>query len=160
MQQAPEDIKRLSKLMDSEFGAPGGFRFGWDGLLGLIPFVGDLVTNGASLYIVLRAAGLGCPPSVLLRMGLNLFIDNLLDVIPLLGNILDFVWRANNKNVALLESYLKAPDRTVRSSRVVVWFTVFLLIAMMGLFVVGAFFLAKWLFSLVPEFSSSTHWDA
>lgn len=159
MQRAPEDLKKLSVLLDSQYGV-GAFRFGWDGILGLIPGLGDLVTNGASMYIIIRAAAMGCPASILLRMGGNLFIDNLLDVIPLFGNIFDFIWKANNKNIVLLENYLGDPQRTVRSSRIVVWLTVLFLIAMMALFVVVAFFLLKWLFSTVPAIFQEHGWDA
>lgn len=162
--QAPEDIRRLSDLMDSRFRGPGGFRFGWDGILGFIPFFGDFLTNGASLYIIVRAAAIGCPPSVLLRMGLNLLVDNMLDLIPVLGNFFDFFWRANNKNITLLERYLSDPRRTVRSSRVVVWLTVLFLLAMMVLFFVGAYYLAVWIFSLLPhsftDMFSQGEWDA
>lgn len=119
------DVEELADQLDTRFRLPGGFRVGWDGLLGLIPGVGDLVTNGISFYIIFRAADAGCPPSVLLRMALNVLVDNLIDAIPFLGNIFDFFWKANSKNLELLRRYTFDPRRTTRSSRGVVFATLF-----------------------------------
>ena len=88
--QKLQRLKKLSVLMDSQFAGPFGFKFGLDGLLGFIPLVGDFVTSFISLYIVLQAALLGCGPSVILRMGLNILIENLIDVLPVFGNFFDF----------------------------------------------------------------------
>jgi len=98
-------LRRLSTLMDSRFQL-GAFRFGLDGLLGLIPGLGDVLTSAVSLYIIIQGARLGCSPGVLVRMGLNLALENLLDIIPLVGNVFDFWWKANTKNVDLIERHL------------------------------------------------------
>lgn len=118
--QSLAKLKSLAQLMDSKFEGPLGFRFGLDGLIGLLPVVGDFVTSGLSLYIIYEAAILGCSFPTLLRMILNVMIDNILDVFPLLGNLLDFVWKANNKNIVLLEQHLSNPVRTHRQSSVVI----------------------------------------
>lgn len=115
-----QDLRYLANLMDQRFRGPFGWRFGWDGVLGLVPVVGDLVTNSVSIYILVRAAQLGCSASVIARMGLNLLIENVVDVIPLFGNLFDFVWKANSRNLALVEDYLRHPRRTTLSSRMVV----------------------------------------
>ena len=90
------EIRKLADLMDSKYSFLG-WRIGWDGILGLIPGIGDFATNLVSFYILYKAALLGCPFSVLSRMGLNLLIDNVLDTLPLVGNLFDFAWRANLK---------------------------------------------------------------
>lgn len=131
-------LKQLADLMDSRFPLPFGIRVGWDGILGFIPGIGDLVTNGFALYIFVQAAMLGAPNSILARMGLNLLIDNLLDSIPILGNFFDFFWKANLKNVALLDSYALDPRRTVRRSRIVVGMILTLVVVTMVLSVVVA----------------------
>lgn len=110
------ELRHLSNLLDSKYRLPGGFRVGWDGLLGLIPGIGDIATSMISFYIIVRAAALGCPPVVLARMGLNVLIDNVFDAIPIVGQIFDFFWKANNKNMALLEAHLRTPAHARRSS--------------------------------------------
>jgi hypothetical protein len=113
-------ISELAEFLDSQYRLPGGIRIGWDGILGFIPGLGDLVSNFISLYIVAQAAWMGCPPSVIARMFGNLIVDNFLDAIPILGNFADFFWKANNRNVAIVESYLANPRRTTVRSRIVV----------------------------------------
>lgn len=143
--EARKELNRLAILLDSKFPLPFGWKIGWDGILGLIPGVGDLATNLVSFYIMYRAAMIGCPPSVVLRMGLNVLIDNVIDTLPLIGNIFDFMWKSNLKNVALMEAYLNQPHRTVVSSRAVVTATVmFIFMVMIGCLAL-TFWLARWL---------------
>jgi len=118
--------------MDSQFEGPFGFRFGWDGLIGLIPFLGDFITNVISIYIISQAMLMGCSASVLLRMGLNLLVENLLDLIPFLGNFFDFFWKANEKNLRLLELHSLDPKGATFESRLVLGGLAFGLMAMMA----------------------------
>lgn len=111
-------LRKLSRLMDSQFTGPFGIKFGLDGLLGLIPVVGDLSTGIVSIYIILQAAQSGCRPMTLLRMGLNVILDNALVSIPILGNLADFFWRSNDRNIELLERHMQAPTQTSRQSAV------------------------------------------
>lgn len=108
-------VRRLARLLDSQFEV-GGFRFGLDPILGLFPGVGDFITSLTSFYLIHLAWQLGSPPILLLRMGLNVLFDNVLDLVPFIGNLFDFVWRANTRNLRLLETYLQAPQRTERVS--------------------------------------------
>lgn len=109
-------LKRLAAFLDSRFPLPFGLRIGWDGILGLIPGVGDLITNVLAFTILAQAVRLKCPPSVLARMGANLLVENLVDAIPIIGNFFDFFWKANLKNIALLERYqLNPKPETLRS---------------------------------------------
>lgn len=130
-----EQLKKISVLMDSKFQGPLGFKFGLDGILGLIPFVGDFFTTAISLYIVGQSALLGCSPSVLLRMGLNILIENLLDMIPVVGSVFDFVWKANNKNISLLESHMLNPRGATFQSRLILGLITFLILGIL----VGSF---------------------
>lgn len=132
------DLHKISDVMDRHFKGPFGWRFGWDGLLGLVPVAGDMVTNAISVYVVLRAAQLGVAPSVIVRMGLNLLVENLVDIIPFFGNLFDFVWKANSKNMALVEKYFEEPHAVRRNSIFVLIFTVVLLLVM----VIGSLVLA------------------
>ncbi len=109
----------LARLLDTQFKGPGGFRFGLDGLLGLIPGIGDLITNSMAFVIVGEATLKGYPVSVLLRMIVNILIENIVDVVPLFGSVFDFFWKANIRNVELMRRYRSEPQRLQRRSK---WF--------------------------------------
>lgn len=123
-----EHLKQLSTALDSKFHGPFGFTFGLDGLIGLIPIFGDFVTSAMSLYIIAQAASLGAGPSTLIRMAINVLIDNLFDMLPVIGNFFDFYWKANNKNIKLLESHLANPARETIKSRMIVALIFFILL--------------------------------
>ena len=105
-------VRLLSRLLDEQFRIPGTTqRIGLDGLLGLIPGVGDAAGALLSTYILYEAIRLGAPKTVLLRMVANIGIDTVVGAIPVVGDIFDIVWKANKKNAALLQAYL-ASQRT------------------------------------------------
>lgn len=106
-------VKKLARLMDSSITLPGGATIGLDGLIGLIPGIGDFGTALVSAYIILEAARMGARRGVLLRMLLNVGVEVLVGTIPILGDAFDFIWKANDRNVALLERSL-APPRDTR----------------------------------------------
>lgn len=93
----------LARKLDSQWEV-AGIRFGWDSLLGLFPVAGDGLSALISLYIVYAAWRMGTPLPDLLRMILNLAVEAVLGSVPLLGDVLDIGWKANLRNVALLES--------------------------------------------------------
>jgi len=96
-------LRRFAELLDSAVPLPGGYRIGLDGLVGLIPGIGDAVGACAGAYIVVRAAQMGASTATLVRMIWNVVVETLIGAIPILGDVFDFVWKANNRNVALLE---------------------------------------------------------
>lgn len=105
-------LRRLARLLDSSIPLPGGFRIGLDGILGLIPGVGDALGASLSTYIVVQAARLGASPTQLLRMMMNILLETLMGTIPVLGDLFDFAWKANERNMALLDAQLQdAPAR-------------------------------------------------
>lgn len=114
---APRDVQRLAHWLDEAFTVPGTrFRIGWDGIVGLIPGAGDLLTAAPALWIVLRAVNLGVPNTVAARMVLNILIDGAVGAIPLVGDLFDMAWKANRRNAALLERYQRDPLGTRRRS--------------------------------------------
>lgn len=129
-EQRTAQLKTLANLLDSRFRGPFGFRFGWDALIGMIPVAGDVVTSSVSLYILLQASALGCSPATLVRMALNIVGDNLLAAIPFVGNVFDFFWKSNDKNIVLLERHLANPRAVTRQSR---WLLVFIVLVVFGL---------------------------
>jgi hypothetical protein len=99
-------LRRWSTLLDSAFTVPGThIRFGWDPVFGLLPGFGDLLTPLYSLLIISTAVQLGVPRVVQLRMALNVIIDALIGVVPLVGDLFDVAWKANIWNMQLLERH-------------------------------------------------------
>lgn len=102
-----ERIERLAHWLDDRFRLPGtDIRVGLDGLLGLIPGVGDTATGLLSAYIVLEAWRLGVPNGKLARMAGNVLVDLALGSIPVLGDVFDIGFKANRRNVKLLRRHL------------------------------------------------------
>jgi hypothetical protein len=85
-------------------------RFGFDALIGLVPGIGDAVTTALSLYIVHEARQLGAPRHVIARMLANVMIDGLVGAVPLVGDAFDVVWRANRRNMRLLQDWLRRTE--------------------------------------------------
>lgn len=101
-----ERLERLAGWLDDRFRIPGtGLRFGLDALIGLVPGIGDTATAVSAAYLIARAAGLGVPRRILLRMAANAAIDLLVGTIPLLGDLFDIGFKANRRNVALLRRH-------------------------------------------------------
>lgn len=111
-----EQLRFISQLMDAQFKGPFGFRFGLDGLIGLIPGIGDLVTTIISLYIIAGAYQLGVGPAVIARMFFNQGIDSLIGLIPFFGDLFDIGWKSNLRNMTLLDQYMLNPKQTKRRS--------------------------------------------
>lgn len=131
--QTKEQIDALSKLLDTKFQGPFGFRFGLDAIIGLVPGVGDFITSALSIYIIAQAASLGVSSATLIRMSINVIVENLIDMIPFVGNFFDFYWKANTKNMALISEHMANPARETIRSRVVVGVIAILLFAVLAL---------------------------
>jgi hypothetical protein len=99
-------VERIARLMDSQFQLPGTrFRFGLDPLLGLVPIVGDLSTTVVSVALLLTMLRHGASGAVVVRMALNILIDSVLGAVPIIGNLFDFAYKSNERNVALLRRH-------------------------------------------------------
>lgn len=113
--------RALTGLLDTALRIPGTrIRFGLDPLLGLVPGLGDVAGAAMAGYVVILASRFGAPAPVLLRMLANLGVDTVLGAVPLLGDVFDVAWKANVRNLALLERYLDEPGTTRRASTLVV----------------------------------------
>ncbi len=115
-QRIREQLKALAWWLDASIRLPGGFRVGVDAILGLVPLLGDVLGVLISGYIVVQAARLGTPRGVLLRMLLNVGVEGLVGQVPLAGDVFDASWKANLRNVRLLENYLDQPATTTATS--------------------------------------------
>ncbi|WP_119460416.1 DUF4112 domain-containing protein [Rhodospirillaceae bacterium SYSU D60014] len=102
-----EQLERLAHLLDTRWQVPGtGWRFGIDGIAGLLPGVGDTATGLVSVYLIWQAKRMGVPPGLLLRMAGNVGLDVVLGSVPVLGSIFDFAFKANRRNLRLLRRHL------------------------------------------------------
>lgn len=102
-------VKAVARLLDDAVRVPGtDYRVGVDPVLGLLPAYGDLVSAGLSLYIVAEAANLGVPLTTIVRMLGNVGLDAAVGTVPVIGTLFDAVWKANQRNVRLLERALDA----------------------------------------------------
>jgi hypothetical protein len=113
--------RRLAWVLDDMVRIPGtSMRVGLDAIIGLLPAGGDLAGGLMSAWVIVAAHRAGAGPAVVLRMGLNILIDMVIGAVPLLGDLFDVAWKANRRNVALLDEYLATPQPVRRSSRIVV----------------------------------------
>jgi len=105
-------LEALAKLLDVAFILPGtNIRYGIDGLIGLIPVVGDIITTAISLWLVREARALGAPWHVTARMLANVAVDGVVGMVPLAGDAFDVMFRANVKNVRLLRRWMEKQPR-------------------------------------------------
>ncbi|MBA3889320.1 MAG: DUF4112 domain-containing protein [Gemmatimonadaceae bacterium] len=143
-------LRQFSHVLDSAIRIPGtNFRVGMDGLLGLIPGVGDVTTGLASVFIIMTAARMGVPRSVLTRMIMNVAIDTAVGVIPIVGDAFDFAFKSNLRNVALTERYMTAPEeerrRTERVSRLQLVGLIAVLVVVVVLGIIAAVAIVRWI---------------
>jgi len=135
-------LDKLAQLLDTIIPIPGTrFRIGLDGLLGLIPGVGDTLGAVFSAYIIFEAARLGFPKSTLLRMVGNVAVETLVGAVPILGDIFDIAWKANVRNLALLRAHrVEVARRDERSPRQIMsLFVVVMVLTIIGLIALSIF---------------------
>jgi hypothetical protein len=105
-------LDALAKLLDVAFIVPGTkFRYGIDGLIGLIPVVGDIITTAISLWVVREARALGAPWHITARMLANVAVDGVVGLVPVAGDAFDVMFRANVRNVRMLKRWLDRHPR-------------------------------------------------
>ncbi len=102
--EVPQSLRRLARLLDSQFSI-GNFKFGLDPLLGLVPGLGDFISLTISGGFLALAAKHGASRKLLILMALNVLLDAVIGSIPILGQIIDFFYKANDRNVRLLEKH-------------------------------------------------------
>ena len=105
---ADENLDLLSHVLDDWFRVPGtSIRFGLDGIIGLVPGLGDIIGGLASTIIVFAAWVRGVPYITLVRMVVNIGIEVVLGTVPILGDMFDIAWKANRRNYALITRHLQ-----------------------------------------------------
>ena len=125
-----EALQRWAGILDAAFRIPGTqIRFGLDALIGLVPGAGDAVAGLFSVAIVLQAARMGLPRVVIARMVLNSLLDLLVGAIPLIGDLFDVAWKANLRNVTLLDRHVREGRPASRADYLFVTLVVAVLLA-------------------------------
>ena len=136
--------------MDAGIRIPGtNLRFGLDPILGLIPGAGDAAGAVLAGWILVEAIRLGASRATVLRIAGNVALDALVGAVPLFGDIFDFAWKANLRNVALLERHLAKPARAARADRsFVVLILASVLALVLGVLALGVL-LTRWVLGVV-----------
>jgi hypothetical protein len=135
-EKLPRDLvalRRFAHFMDEAFTIPGTrFRFGADALLGLVPWVGDVIGALMSTWIIAGALRHRVPARIILRMTLNVVTDLLFGAVPLAGDVFDFLFEENVRNMRLLEKYRdrRRPPRSGASIAAIVVAIVLLMVVL------------------------------
>jgi hypothetical protein len=140
-------LEGLSDLLDNKFRIPGTqTRFGFDFLIGLIPYAGDLLTFGFSGLLVMAMVKHGASGMLILKMLWNILIDMLVGSIPLFGDIFDLKFKANRRNYLLLKEHYTEEKHRGRAWPILLLIFVILL-ALLGLSVYFSWKILYWIFS-------------
>ena len=133
-QRVINHLGRLAKLMDAQFRIPGtDIRFGLDGIIGLIPGAGDLSTFAVSGYMLWVMANNGASGFLLARMTLNILIDALFGSIPFLGDIFDIAFKANMRNMRLMQEHYEEGRHRGSAWKVIIPVLVILFLIIIGI---------------------------
>ena len=137
--------QRLGWLLDESIPLPGGYKIGLDGIIGLIPGIGDFISGLLSSAIIYKAHQLGVPRMILGKMIINMIFDTVIGAIPIVGDLFDFIWKSNRRNVALLEDYLQRPNQVYRKSVVQ---NILFVVVLLGILVLTVAFIV-WIVGLL-----------
>lgn len=97
-------LRTLSERLDESFKIPGTkYKIGIDPIIGLIPVGGDLIGGILSTYIMYSGMKMGASPKIITQMAVNIVIEFAVGSIPIIGDLFDFFWKANKKNMELIE---------------------------------------------------------
>jgi hypothetical protein len=141
-------LRQLAWLLDQSITIPGTrFRFGLEPIIGLVPVVGDATGGIIGAYLIVRAWQFGLPRVVVVRMVANTLLDLVVGVVPLLGDLFDFAYRSNARNIALFERYAADPGQSTRRE----WLLFVVLIGGLVAAVVLAVVVAVWLVAALFE---------
>lgn len=111
-------LEALARLLDNQFRIPGtSLRFGLDGIIGMIPYMGDMAGFVASGVLMRTMLKKGASPWLMLRMLFNYVLDAVVGIVPLLGDLFDFGFKANRRNVELLKQYYADGQEKPKATR-------------------------------------------
>jgi len=144
-----QQLHRLAHLLDNSITIPGTkIRFGLDPILGLLGIAGgsgDVVGGAVGAYIIYQAAQMGISKDVVWQMVVNILLDSLVGIVPGIGDLLDFTWKANTRNMALVDQHLVVSSTPTKSNPLFVVGITLLTV----LIVLGCAFLTVWLIKTI-----------
>src|SRR5262245_17968113 len=139
-------LRRWQRLLDSAFRIPGTrVRFGWDPIIGLIPWVGDVAAALMAGALIVEAHRRRLPRVVQIRMLLHVCIDVLVGLVPFVGDVADVFWKANARNLDLLEHHTQGPRPATTGD----WFFVLALVLGALMIALLPFLLLYWTFTMI-----------
>ena len=148
-----ERLRVITRLFDQAIGIPGTpWRIGLDPLFGLVPGLGDIAGAVVAVYALNVGRLLGVPLELQLHMLTNIALDAVIGTVPVIGDLFDFVYKAQTRNLALIDGWLGAPHETIRRSRRGLLLSplailgVFAILTILGFWMLFIFF--HWLFTL------------
>lgn len=122
-------VERIARLLDEQFTVPGTkFRFGLDPIINLLPIAGDAAGFVLSAALVLTMAKHGVSRKVLILMVLNVLIDGLIGAIPFVGQVFDFYYKANTRNINLLKQHYEEGKHQGSGNGILI--TIFIILAL------------------------------
>lgn len=145
--EVPAHLRRLARLLDSQFQI-GGFKFGLDPILGLLPGIGDFIALMLSGGVLALAAKYGASRKLLILMALNVLLDAIVGSIPILGQIIDFFYKANDRNIRLLEKHYEQ-GKYMGSGKDVVVIILIVLVLVSAALIFLLWKLFEWLLSII-----------
>ena len=144
-----QNLDSLAKLMDAQFSIPGtSIRFGLDALIGLVPGIGDFSSFLVSGYMLSVLAKNGASGFVLARMVWNIVLDALVGSIPVLGDIFDVAFKANQRNLQLMREHYQEGRHRGSAWKLIIPI-LFVLLLLVGFIAWVSYQLISWPFSLV-----------
>lgn len=140
------EMAMLAWLLDNSIPIPGtGRRIGLDAIIGFVPGLGDLLSGGLGVFVVLRGAMLGLPRVVIARMMANVLLDFTVGAIPILGDAFDLWFKANQRNLELARRYVAEPETSTRGQ----WVFLLLIVGVVVLVMLAVLWLAGQLIGLL-----------
>jgi hypothetical protein len=142
-------IRGIAYLLDEQFRLPGtAFRFGLDPILNLVPILGDIPGFLVSAGLLIAMARKGASNKVVVLMSINILLDTLLGGIPVVGQVFDFFFKSNTRNLRLMrEHYLEGKHQGSGKGTIVI--AVLVMLAVLVVFVLGLIKLSGWIIAWV-----------
>ncbi len=138
-------VERIAHLFDDQFRIPGtNFRFGLDPIINLFPVAGDAAGMMVSAALLITMARNGASRKVIILMMLNVMIDGLIGAIPLIGQVFDFYYKANLRNIALLKQHYEEGRHQGNGNGVIA-----IIVIVLVLFLAALIYLSYWLVSVI-----------
>lgn len=140
-------IERVVWLLENSIRIPfTRWRIGLDPILGLVPWLGDLVAAAISTLLLIAAVQYRVPFVILGRLTLNIVADFLIGLIPVAGDLGDLFFRSNRRNLELLRNHMHGARPPRLADYLMVWGLILVLFVLFSLLLYGVFLLGAWLF--------------